>query len=320
MVAGLLLAKAGLRVLVLEQHADFAREYRGEVLMPRFVQMMRQLGLFAFLEKYPHLKLRGFEGFYRNRLFFRIGIDQIAPEAPFALWMPQPVMLQAFQDKSKELPSFELWFHARVKDTIEEDGCYAGVMVEKGHEEISVRAKVTVGADGRFSVLRKLGKFKLDDESHTFDLVWFTVPEPKDYDHQVRFYLSEGRNYLILPKYPKSLQIGVVIGAGEFAHFHQEGINAFRRILLETRQPIIENFAHEVKDFALFNVLQAKIEHVEKWAKDGLVLIGDAAHTCSPAGAIGVSVAVETAIVAADVIRQCFLEKDFSTRALGKIQ
>ena len=320
MVAGLLLAKAGLRVLVLEQGPDFAREYRGEVLMPRFTQMMRQIGLFEFLEKYPHRKLTGLEGFYKNRLLLRIGIDQIAPEAPFAIWMPQPVMLGALHDKSKELPSFELWFGARVKDAVEEDGRTIGVMVIKNHEEILIRSKVVVGADGRFSVLRKFEKFKLDHESHKFDLVWFTVPEPAGYNHQVGFYLSQGRNYLILPKHPNALQVGVVIGAGEYTRLHKEGIDAFRRILLETHQPVIEKFAREVKDFDSFNVLQAKIEHVEKWAKDGIVLIGDAAHTCSPAGAIGVSVAVETAIVTADVIRDCFRRGDFSANALGKIQ
>lgn len=320
MVAGLLLAKEGLRVLVLEQHQDFEREYRGEVLMPRFTQMMRQLGLFNFLEKYPHRKLTGVEGFYRNRLLLRLGIDQIAPEAPFAIWMPQPVMLQAFLDKSKELPSFELWFGSRLKDILEENGRCVGAVVDKGHEEISVRAKVVVGADGRFSMLRRLGKFKLDYESHKFDLVWFTVPEPADYDHQVQFYLSQGRNYLMLPKYPASLQIGVVIGADEFIHLRRQGIEAFRRVLFETHQPIIENFARGVKDFQPFNVLQAKIEHVEKWAKDGMVLIGDSAHTCSPAGAIGVSVAVETAIIAADVIGDCFRRGDFSAKALDRIQ
>lgn len=320
MVAGLLLAKAGLRVLVLEQHQDFEREYRGEVLMPRFTQMMRQIGLFEFLEKYPHRKLTGLEGFYRNRMLLRIGIDKIAPEAPFAIWMPQPVMLKAFQEKSKEFPSFDLWFHARLKDTLEENGRCVGAVVSQGHEDIAVRAKVLIGADGRFSMLRRLGKFELDHESHAFDLVWFTVPEPADYDHQVRFYLSAGRNYLILPKYPNSLQIGVVIGAGEFSRFRKEGIESFRRVLFETHQPLIENFAREIKDFDPFNVLQAKIEHVREWAKDGMVLIGDAAHTCSPAGAIGVSVAVETAIIAADVIRDCFRRGDFSAKALARIQ
>ncbi len=320
MITALLLARKGLRVLVLEQHSNFEREYRGEVLMPRFVQTMRQIGLFDFIEKYPHIKLTGFEGYYHNRKILRIGIDRIAPEAPFALWMPQPVLLGALHDKGKILRPFDLWFHARLKNIYEENGKCAGAIIQKDHEEILVRAQVVVGADGRFSSLRKLGKFEVDYESHRFDLVWFTLPEPENYDHEVRFYLSRGRNYLILPKYPNSLQVGVVIKKGEYAEFHKQGIESFRRILFETQQPIIEAFAKEIKDFQPFNVLQATIEHVRTWAKDGMVLIGDAAHTCSPVGAIGVSAAVETAVIAADVIFRCFVRNDFSAQALAQIQ
>ena len=319
-IAALLLSKAGLRTLVLEQHRDFSREYRGEVLMPRFTQMMRQIGLFSYLETCPHLKMRGLEGFYHNRPFIRLGIDQIAPEAPFTIWMPQTVMLEALYQKCKEQPTFDLWFNSRPKNSIEENGKIAGVIAEKDHEEIEVRAKVVVGADGRFSSARHLGGFELSYESHAFDLVWFTVPQPAGYDQQVRFYLSEGRNYLVLPKYPHSLQVGVVVAPGEFSEFHKKGIDSFRQILLQTRQPLIQEFAKGLKDFHPFNILQAKIERVKTWARDGMVLIGDAAHTCSPAGAIGVSVAVATAIVAAEVIRDCFRKNDFSKQALGKIQ
>ena len=136
MIAGLLLSKAGLKTLVLEQHADFEREYRGEVLMPRFTQMMKQIGLFSYLETFPHLKLTGFEGYFHNKPFFRIGIDQIAPEAPFAIWMPQPVMLRALHEKGKTLPAFDLWFHSPAKQLIEEEGKVTGLVVEKNHEDV----------------------------------------------------------------------------------------------------------------------------------------------------------------------------------------
>lgn len=320
MVLGLLLSRAGLKTLVLESHPDFEREYRGEVLMPRFTQLMRRIGLFEYLETFPHLKLTGLEGFYRNRPFVRIGIDKIAPEAPFAIWMPQPVLLDALHRKAKENPSFDLWFSARAKEIIRENGAVKGLTAQRGAEEIEISAKVTVGADGRFSALRKAGGFELEHKSHKFDLLWFTTRQPEGYDHQVRFYFSDGRNYLILPKYPDSLQIGVILRVGEFPEFHKKGVEALRSVLMETKQPVIEKFAREVKDFQPFSVLQATIERAREWAKDGIVLVGDAAHTCSPAGAIGVSVAVETAITASEVIEDCFRKKDFSARALGEIQ
>lgn len=320
MIAGLLLSKAGLRVLVLEQNPDFEREYRGEVLMPRFTQAMRQIGLFSYLEKFPHIKLDGFEGYYRDFPFFRVGFDKISPEVPFAVWMPQPVLLRALHEKGKEIPSFDIWFHARVEKLIKEGEKVVGAVVEKDKKEIEVRAKVVIGADGRFSMVRRSGGFKEEFEHHRIDLVWFTVSQPPGYGNIFRFYISPSRNYLFLPKYPNQLQVGVVVKKGEYAEYRNKGIEFFKKILRETEQPIIIKFAETLKDFTPFNVLQARIERVEKWAKDGVLLIGDSAHTCSPAGAVGVSVAVATAIVAADVVRDCFRKNDFSAAALGRVQ
>ncbi len=319
MILGLLLAKLGLKVLVLESHKDFAREYRGEVLMPRFTQMMRQIGLFDYLTQFPHLKLTDLEGFYLDRSIFKISFAEIAPEAPFAVWMPQTVMLEALYRKSKEFPNFELWFDAHAEDLIEENGECSGVIVKRGREQTEVRAKITVGADGRFSMIRKRGHFELADEDHKFDLIWFAIDKPATYDNKVRFYLSPLCNYLILPKYPNQIQCGLVVEKGGFANYAKQGIDSLRQVLLQSN-PMFHDFATQLRDFSEFNVLQSKIEYVKEWAKNGVVLVGDSAHTCSPAGAVGVSVAAATAIVAADVIRECFKNNDFSAQALGKIQ
>ena len=129
MLLGLLLAKLGTRVLVLEQHRDFHREYRGEVLMPRFTQLFRQLNLFAFLESYHHLKLDGIELFYQDKRLVRVPFSEIAPEAPFAIWMPQPILLGALRDKARQFPSFDLWFDASVKEIVREKGRAVGLLV-----------------------------------------------------------------------------------------------------------------------------------------------------------------------------------------------
>jgi len=319
MILGLLLAKAGLRVIVLEHHADFDREYRGEVLMPRFIQTMRQIGLYHFLEKYPHLKLRELEGFYEGQKILKIGFGDIAPEAPFAYWMPQPVLLGALLDRAKEFKNFELWFGSRVDTVIRENGRVTGVHITRGGEKGEVRAKVTVGADGRFSVLRKRGGFELQKENHTFDIVWFTIPKPEEYDNTVRFFLSPERNYLILPKFPNAIQCGLVIPKDTYGDFVKNGIDSLRAVLLKAH-PMMHAFARGLVDFSPFSVLQAKIEYVRKWAQDGLILVGDSAHTCSPAGGIGVSVAAASAVVAADVMIDCFKRNDFSARSLGRVQ
>lgn len=321
MVLGLLLVKLGVKVLVCEHHQDFQREYRGEVLMPRFTQMFRQIGLFEIIEKSPHLKLTELEGYYRNGRVLDIHFQDIAPEAPFAIWMPQPILLNALLDQAKHFSNFEMWFGARVEGLIQEEGVTKGMFVhkEKENETVEVKAKVTVGTDGRFSTLRKRGKFELEYEDHTFDLLWFSIPKPPEYDNHVRFFFSPESNYLILPKYPDSIQCGLVIPKDGYAAYLKRGIESLRGVLLKSH-PLFHQFASELKNFSPFNVLQAKIEYVKKWARHGLILVGDSAHTCSPAGAIGVSVAVATAIVAADVIYDCIKQEDYSENALSRVQ
>ncbi|MBI4971002.1 MAG: FAD-dependent monooxygenase [Candidatus Omnitrophica bacterium] len=319
MVLGLLLAQQGMKTLVLERHRNFDREFRGEVLMPRFVQMFRQIGLFDFLEKYPHLKLNNLEIIFKNWHLAKFQIAKIAPEAPFALWMPQPILLGALYDKGKTLPNFDLWFNASAQDLIEENGTVTGVQVELNGKMVEVRSRITVGTDGRASMVRRAGGFETESESHNFDVMWFAIPRPEGYEQTVRAFLSTGINYLILPKYPDLLQCGLIVPKGEMIRFKEKGIESLRKALFKA-YAILHPFAAELKDFSHFNVLQARMSFVKRWAKNGCLLVGDSAHTCSPAGAIGVSVAVGSAIVAADVIRKALKANDVSAEFLDQVQ
>ncbi len=319
MVAGLLLSERGVRTLVLESHPDFEREYRGEVLMPRFLQAMKQVGLSDFLLGYPHLKLQGFELYLKHRRVTEIGISNISKEIPFILWMPQPVMLNAFYQRAQKNNNFHLWFGASVTDLIFEGKQVVGVQVSKEDQIVEVCAKIVVGADGRGSIVRKKGCFEMAYQEHEFDVIWFTIPKPKGYDDQVRAFLSEKHNYLALPKYPDHIQCGIIVETGAFGKYRAAGIQSLKQELLSAH-PMLHEFAQALTDFSPFSVLAAKAERVKEWARDGLVLIGDAAHTCSPAGAIGVSVAVETSIVAVDVIQQSLAAKDYSKKRLDHVQ
>ena len=319
MVAGLLLAHKGIKVIVLESHKDFEREYRGEVLMPRFIQMMQQVGLFDYLESYPHLKLKNFELFLKNKLLARIKISDLCASAPFAFWMPQPILLNALWDKAKTYPNFQILFGTTARDVIRENGKIVGVVAEQQGVTFEIRSRVTVGADGRSSIIQKTGHFEFDFQKYDFDVIWFTVKHSFNYENTVRAFFSSSRRYLVLPKYPDCVQCGLIVAKEEFSHLRARGIEAMRRELLDSH-PVMHEFARGLKDFSAFSVLQARVSYVKKWAQDGCLLIGDAAHTCSPAGAIGVSVAVATAIVAADVLVQAFAKNDFSENLLAQVQ
>lgn len=319
MLLGLLLVHQGIKVLVLESHRDFEREYRGEVLMPRFIQMMRQIGLFTFLEKYPHLKLRNFELHYKNRILTRLDFAGICADAPFACWMSQTVLLNALYEKAATYPNFQILFGATVRDVILEEGKIAGVTAVCREDTLEVRCRVSVGADGRMSALRKAAGFKMEYEDYDFDLLWFTVRRSERFENTVRAFFTPRRTYLVLPKYPDLVQCGILIARGEFSKIREQGIAAMRGELLGAH-PLLHDFAGQLTDFSPFSVLQARVSYAARWAKEGCVLIGDAAHTCSPAGAVGVSVAGATAIVAADVLIKGFKRGDLSLKTLNKVQ
>lgn len=319
MILGLLLAQKGIDVTVLESHKDFEREYRGEVLMPRFIKAVTAAGIFDIIAREHHLKLNAIELFFKSHLLAGAVFAKICPEIPYAIWMPQPILLNALYKETRKYPNFKMRFSTIVRDLLSKDGTITGVVAEQQGEKVEISAKITVGADGRSSIVRKTGDFKLRYDFYNFDVVWFTIKHPKDYDQTVRAFFSPHHNYLILPKYPDAIQCGLFVPPGGFTKIRQDGVEKLRQELLSGHS-LLHPFARTLEDFKPFHVLQARIDFVDEWARDGCVLIGDAAHTCSPAGAIGVAVATQTAIAAVPVLLDALQRKDYSAKSLGRIQ
>src|SRR5262249_7566067 len=296
---GLLLAKRGADVLVLEGHEDFEREFRGEVLQPSTAHLLDELGLLDYVKAQPHSLLEAGKVRLNGREVGEFSFKTIAPRYPYAIWMPQPIFLGALLRKAETLPSFTCWMGAKVTSLLEEGGRVVGVSgVRHGKEPFEVRADVVVGAHGRYSTIAKLGGFRAEYEHHDFDVIWFTVEQPPGWSNT--FYVSLGPvvRGLMLPKYPHHVQAGILLPTGEWRRWRAEGVAAVaprgRRF-----DPIFNGVATSLRDSTPFFPLEGIIRLVDDWARDGLLLIGDAAHTMSPAGAIGVNVAIATAAVAA---------------------
>jgi 2-polyprenyl-6-methoxyphenol hydroxylase-like FAD-dependent oxidoreductase len=299
LMLGLLLAKRGAQVLVLEGHETFEREFRGEVLQPSTAHLLDELGLLQYILAEPHSILDAGKVRLHGREVGEFSFKRISPEYPYAIWMPQPVFLSALLRKAEPLPSFQCWMGAKVNKLIQEDGRTLGVTgLRHGTEHFEVRADVVIGADGRYSQIAKLGGFKAEYEHHDFDLIWFTIEQPPGWDSMFCVSLGQKVRGLMLPKYPHHIQAGIALPTGEWKRWRQEGVAAVaNRVRL--LDPIFDEFASGLKDFTPFFPLEGLIRLVDDWARDGLLLIGDAAHTMSPAGAIGVNVAIATAAVAA---------------------
>ena len=299
---GLLLAKRGTRVLVLEGHETFDREFRGEVLQPSTAHLLDALGLLDYVRAQPHSILTTGVVRLNGRTAGTFSFARISPTYPYAIWMPQPVFLQALFDRARTFPSFECWMGARVTGLVEEGGQVVGVTgTRHGREPFEIRADVVVGADGRFSQIRRLGGFRTAYEHHDFDVVWFVIPEPPGWSSTFYISLGSPAPCLLLPKYPHAVQVGIVLPKGAGREWREDGVAAVAD-RLHRLDPLFRDFAGGLRDFTPFFPLEGLIRLVEDWARDGLLLIGDAAHTMSPAGAIGVNVALATAAVAAQTI------------------
>ena len=302
LMLGLLLAKRGVDVLVLEGHETFDREFRGEVLQPSTANLLSELGLLDYMLAQPHSLLEAAKIRLNGHEVGELSFKKIAPEHPYAIWMPQPIFLNALLRKAEPFPSFTCWMGAKVSQLIQEDGCTVGVRgLRHGREPFEVRADVVVGADGRYSAVAKMGGFTPEYEHHDFDLIWFTIEQPPGWSST--FYVSLGTKVrgLMLPKYPHHIQAGIALPTGEWRRWRNEGVAAVaaRVRLLD---PVFSTFADGLKDFTPFFPLQGVVRLIRDWAQDGLLLIGDAAHTMSPVGAIGVNVALATAAVTAQVL------------------
>ena len=186
LLLGLLLAKRGTKVIVLEGHETFDREFRGEVLQPSTARLLDEIGLLEYVLGQPHLTLTSGRLLVDGRPAGGFDFRRIAPEYPYAIWMPQPVFLEALVRKANPFPGFQCWMGARATELVEEDGVVVGVRGRRhGAEPFEVRADVVVGADGRHSTIRRLGGLVPEYEHHDFDLIWFVVDPPSDWPRTI---------------------------------------------------------------------------------------------------------------------------------------
>ena len=316
---GLLLAKRSVDVLLLEGHEDFEREFRGELLHPSTSRLLDELGLLEYVLDQPHSLLEVGKVRMDGREVGELAFERISRRYPYAIWMPQPIFLSALCRLAGGLPSFRCWMGAKVTGVLEEKGTVIGVRgLRHGREPFEILADVVVGADGRYSSLARLGGFEAEYEHHDFDVIWFTIEQPPAWTST--FYVSFGDvRGLMLPKYPHHIQAGLVMPTGEWKQWRDAGVAVVAE-RVRRFDPVFTEFAGSLRDFKPFFPLEAIIRLMRQWSRDGMLLIGDAAHTMSPAGAIGVNVAIATAAVAAHVLYPHFGHGPIGRDVLQEVQ
>jgi 2-polyprenyl-6-methoxyphenol hydroxylase-like FAD-dependent oxidoreductase len=320
LVLGLLLARGGVPVTVLEAHPDFDREFRGDTVHPPTLELLAQLGLADRLHQLPHGKLRALRVRTKSATITLADLGRLRTPFPYVMMIPQAKLLELLAEEARRLPDFRLVMQANVQRLVEADGAVRGVRFrDRENRWHEVRANLTVAADGRFSKLRHLAGIEPVKTAPPMDVVWFRLPRrPGDPAESADLYLAGGRFAIVLDR-GEDWQIGYIILKGSFAAIRSEGIAALRTGLAEL-VPWLADRVDQLHDWKQVAVLNVESSRVERWYKPGLLLLGDAAHVMSPVGGVGINVAIQDAVAAANELTGPLRRGAVTERDLAAVQ
>lgn len=302
MVLAYILAHSGTHVTLLEMHGDFDRDFRGDTLHPSILEIMDELGLAERLLQLPHTKIRKFAIQGPAARVEIADLDHLKTKFPFIALMPQAQFLAFLAKEAQHFSCFHLRTGAMVDGLISEKDTVCGVRYRTSDGERELRALLTVGADGRFSRVRKLSGLDATavKMSQPMDVLWLRLPRHADETHGLMGRIGNGHVLVELDR-GHEWQIGLIIPKGSYAELHGQGVDALRRLLAET-DPTLADRVHALEDWKQVSLLTVQADRLTRWYKPGLLLIGDAAHVMSPAGGNGINYAVADAVAAGNVL------------------
>jgi 2-polyprenyl-6-methoxyphenol hydroxylase-like FAD-dependent oxidoreductase len=299
-MAGYLLARAGVDVTVLEKHKDFLRDFRGDTIHPSTLELMRELGLLERFLELPHSEIRRLTVEIGKEKFTIGDFSRVSTACKFLGLMPQWNFLDFLAGEARKFPHFRLLMQTEARDLLAARGRIAGVLARGPGGNILIRAGLTIAADGRHSVLRDKAKLVRKAIGAPFDVLWLRLPaqkgDPVDIVGRVM-----GGQFLVMLYRGDYWQCALGIPKGGFEEIRREGITGFR-----ARLRSIAGFARDrvesVTGFDQVKLLTVAVDRLEKWARPGLLCIGDSAHAMSPVGGVGVNLAIQDAVAAANIL------------------
>ncbi len=295
MMAGLLLARAGVSVIVIEKHADFFRDFRGDTVHPSTMEILDQLGMLERFLKRPHDRLTRAVGTISGRDYVLGDLSHLDTPAPFIAMMPQWEFLDFLRDEAARYPGFNLVMEAPVTGFIDQEGRIAGVTLTDGRQ---MRAALTIAADGRSSLARTL--LPVQNLGAPMDVFWFRVPKLHEAGYALRGIAARGTLMALIDR-RDYWQVAYIFAKGMGAKLRAGGIAALRA-RIEAAAPILGPLGDVLTDIDQLHLLTVELDRLTCWHRPGLLAIGDAAHAMSPAGGIGINLAVQDAVAAANIL------------------
>jgi 2-polyprenyl-6-methoxyphenol hydroxylase-like FAD-dependent oxidoreductase len=315
---GLLLARAGLKVLVLEKHGDFLRDFRGDTIHPSTMEILAELGLDERFLQLPHSEVSSLTARTPAGLDIDFSFRRLKTRFPFIAFVPQWDFLDFITDEAARYPGFRLLMNAEVVDLIQEHGVVSGLTYRDGTGAHEIRARLTVGADGRSSRTREAAGLRVIATSPPMDVLWFRLSRRPEEPETIAMRSGPGKAAILIDR-RDYWQIGYIIPKGDAERMRAAGLAPFRRTLAELI-PDLADRVDEIQEWEQVKLLTVRSDRLARWYTRGYLAIGDAAHAMSPVAGVGINLAIQDAVVAANVLWQPLRRGRISTRDLAKVQ
>lgn len=318
MVLGLLLARAGVDVLVLEKHADFLRDFRGDTIHPSTLEVMHELGLLDDLLKLPHQKAPQLNGSFGGLALTIADFSHLPVRCPYIAFMPQWDFLNFLAAHASRHPTFKLKMEAEVTGLIEENGRVVGIRATTSDGPLEVRADLVVGADGRSSIVRAAAGLHVEELGAPMDVLWFGLSRKAIDPETTMGRFDIGRIFIMLNR-GDYWQCGFVIAKGSLEEIRAKGLPAFRDSVARLA-PFLSDRVGELRDWNQVKLLTVKVDRLRQWYRQGLLCIGDAAHAMSPVGGVGINLAIQDAVATANLLAVPLREGRVTVGDLRRVQ
>jgi 2-polyprenyl-6-methoxyphenol hydroxylase-like FAD-dependent oxidoreductase len=300
MMLGYLFGRAGIETLVLEKHADFFRDFRGDTVHPSTLQVMDELGLIDGFLKLPHQELQTMEGMFGNERLRIADLSRLNVKYPFIAFMPQWDFLDFLRESGRRFPTLKVMMNANATDLVWSGEKVAGVKADTPDGPVEIRAELTVGCDGRHSLVRERAGLEVEEIGAPMDVLWFRVGRRAAETENLFARIQTGKMLVTFDR-GDYWQCAYVIPKGQFEAVKALGLDAFRNAVTGMA-PILASGISDVKTWDDVKPLTVAINRLKRWARPGLLCIGDAAHAMSPVGGVGVNLAVQDAVATANLL------------------
>ncbi len=318
MMAGLLMARAGVSTILLEKHGDFLRDFRGDTIHPSTLEVMAELGLLESFLQRPHQEVTTLAGNLGDTLVTVADFTHLPTRCKFLAFMPQWDFLDFLAEEARHFPAFDVRMRTRADDLLWENGRVAGVSAQSPDGAVEIRARLVIAADGRESVLRQRAGLDPVELGAPMDVLWLRLTKRADDPHQTFGYIRDGRIMALIDR-GVYWQCAYVIPKGSLSELQGAGLEVFRRNV-STIVPFLADRVGEIHSWDDVKLLTVRVNRLREWYRPGFLCIGDAAHAMSPIGGVGINLAIQDAVAAANMLAAKLVRGDVTVRDLRAVQ